>query len=65
MRTARKQADVTSDWLSISEAAAQLDTTGYTVLARALRGELDHSFVNNKPVVSRASVQRVLDAQGS
>lgn len=59
MRPARKHIDVPrSDWLSVSQAAEQLDTTGYTVLAKALRGELDHSFVNDKPVISRASVER-------
>jgi hypothetical protein len=61
MKPARKNLDETPrDWLSVSQAADQLDTTGYTVLAKALRGELDHSFVNNKPVISRASVERAL-----
>ena len=62
MRPARKNVESPpSDWLSVSQAADQLDTTGYTVLAKALRGELDHSFVNNKPVISRASVERALE----
>lgn len=61
MRPARKNLEAPpSDWLSVSQAAERLDTTGYTVLARALRGELDHSFVNEKPVISRASVEKAL-----
>jgi hypothetical protein len=64
MRPARKNLDATvNDWLSVSQAAVLLDTTGYTVLARALRGELAHAFVNSKPVIARASVEAALMAE--
>ena len=62
MPSARKTEPKTDRWLSLSEAARQLGTTRHTVLARALRGELETQQVAGRTVVSRESVEQALAA---
>lgn len=63
MGPVRKKMETPNEWLSVNQAAMALNTTGYTVLTMALKGELQHSLVDNKPVISRASVEAAMDSR--
>lgn len=59
MRTVVKKVEpvVADPWMSVLEAGRVLKCSPQTVLKRALRGELETSFVANRTVISRASVE--------
>ena len=51
---------VADPWMSIKEAASQLDISRHMLLKRAASGEFETTLVADRLVVSRASVERAV-----
>lgn len=47
-------------WLSVRAASQILGESRFTILARAIRGELEAQYIAGRTVISRASVERAL-----
>lgn len=58
MVPARKKPKTEDRWMSLVEAARVLGASRQTILARAVKGELDAEHIAGRTVVSRESVER-------
>jgi excisionase family DNA binding protein len=63
MVPARKKQKGDDRWMSLVEAARTLAVSRQTILARAVKGELEAEHVAGRTVVSRESVERAVAAQ--
>lgn len=62
MVSARKKQKVEDPWMSLAEAARALGASRQTILARAVKGELEAEHIKGRTLVSRLSVERALAA---
>jgi hypothetical protein len=53
------------EWLSIPQAQRMLGIARHTLLARTLDGEFESTVVAGRRVISRASVDKAIAAQGA
>lgn len=56
------QQDDNDAWVSLVTASKLLGQSRQTILLRAVKGELEAQFIAGRTVISRASVERALEA---
>lgn len=59
MNAVRKNAELVDPWMSLTAAAAELETSKHLVLQSVIRGELEASIVAGRTVIDRDSVARL------
>lgn len=52
-------------WVSVLAASKALGVERYSVLVKALKGELDYQLAAGRVVISRQSVERVREAEAA
>lgn len=63
MGSVRKKQRVDDRWMSLVEAARVLGASRQTILARAIKGDLEAEHIAGRTVISRASVERAVATQ--
>lgn len=64
MTQTRKARPATDPWMSLLKAAKLLGQSRQTVLTRVAKGEVEAMHIAGRTVVSRASVEKLLEPQG-
>lgn len=59
MAAVSKKREPVDPWVSVLEASRVLRVNRYSVLVKALKGELKYGLANGNVVIGRASVERI------